>query len=329
MASSDEGDSSAPPTPNYAQLSGYSSPVHTAVKAEYDGSPGCSSDSVCSPEPNGSLLNGIQNALLDEAAKADGDQGANPRLCAVCSDLASGYHYGIASCEACKAFFKRTIQGNLNYQCHSTSECEVNKKRRKACPACRFQKCINMGMMIDGECDSAERVPSRMQMLMILLQDGWMEILLWQVIFRSIPLCEPDRIAFTKGLSMDEEQAARSGLGSLVAKALHLTRKLRDIGIDKEEYALLKCIILCNVELSRVEENTHLGELQNNLYDALHHHIMKDYPGDSRRVCHLLSTLPTLRQLSSESVDHVSRNSAEKSIPIQQLFREMLESKCD
>ena len=50
-----------------------------------------------------------------------------------------------------------------------------------------------------------------------------------------------------QGLSMDEEQAARSGLGSLVAKALHLTRKLRDIGIDKEEYALLKCIILCNV----------------------------------------------------------------------------------
>lgn len=72
------------------------------------------------------------------------------RLCLVCGDTASGYHYGVASCEACKAFFKRTIQGSIEYSCPASSECEITKRRRKACQACRFMKCLNVGMLKEG-----------------------------------------------------------------------------------------------------------------------------------------------------------------------------------
>ena len=41
--------------------------------------------------------------------------GTKKRMCLVCGDVASGFHYGVASCEACKAFFKRTIQGKVSY----------------------------------------------------------------------------------------------------------------------------------------------------------------------------------------------------------------------
>ncbi|CAG2122772.1 unnamed protein product, partial [Medioppia subpectinata] len=72
------------------------------------------------------------------------------RVCLVCGDTASGFHYGVASCEACKAFFKRTIQGNIEYTCPAANDCEINKRRRKACQACRFQKCLRMGMLKEG-----------------------------------------------------------------------------------------------------------------------------------------------------------------------------------
>uniref|UniRef100_A0A8C7YB65 Uncharacterized protein n=1 Tax=Oryzias sinensis TaxID=183150 RepID=A0A8C7YB65_9TELE len=72
------------------------------------------------------------------------------RLCLVCGDFASGYHYGVASCEACKAFFKRTVQGNIEYSCPVMNDCEITKRRRKACQACRFQKCLQAGMMREG-----------------------------------------------------------------------------------------------------------------------------------------------------------------------------------
>ncbi|KAK2498426.1 hypothetical protein MC885_021063 [Smutsia gigantea] len=73
------------------------------------------------------------------------------RLCLVCGDIASGYHYGVASCEACKAFFKRTIQGNIEYSCPATNECEITKRRRKSCQACRFMKCLKVGMLKEGK----------------------------------------------------------------------------------------------------------------------------------------------------------------------------------
>ena len=40
--------------------------------------------------------------------------------------------------------------GNIDYTCPASNDCEINKRRRKACQACRFQKCLKMGMLKEG-----------------------------------------------------------------------------------------------------------------------------------------------------------------------------------
>uniref|UniRef100_A0A3B4A649 Nuclear receptor subfamily 4, group A, member 3 n=1 Tax=Periophthalmus magnuspinnatus TaxID=409849 RepID=A0A3B4A649_9GOBI len=70
-------------------------------------------------------------------------------LCAVCGDSAACQHYGVRTCEGCKGFFKRTVQKNAKYVCLASRSCPVDKRRRNRCQYCRFQKCLDVGMVKD------------------------------------------------------------------------------------------------------------------------------------------------------------------------------------
>ena len=72
-------------------------------------------------------------------------------LCPVCGDKVSGYHYGLLTCESCKGFFKRTVQNKKVYSCVAERECQIDKTQRKRCPYCRFQKCLEVGMKLEGK----------------------------------------------------------------------------------------------------------------------------------------------------------------------------------
>ena len=73
-----------------------------------------------------------------------------PMICMICEDKATGLHYGIITCEGCKGFFKRTVQNKRVYTCVADGNCEINKAQRNRCQFCRFQKCLQKGMVLAG-----------------------------------------------------------------------------------------------------------------------------------------------------------------------------------
>ena len=77
-----------------------------------------------------------------------------PMICMICEDKATGLHYGIITCEGCKGFFKRTVQNKRVYTCVADGNCEINKAQRNRCQFCRFQKCLQKGMVLAGRPDN-------------------------------------------------------------------------------------------------------------------------------------------------------------------------------
>ncbi|XP_041846161.1 glucocorticoid receptor isoform X2 [Melanotaenia boesemani] len=83
------------------------------------------------------------------SSTAQGKSGTH-KICLVCSDEASGCHYGVLTCGSCKVFFKRAVEGQHNYLCAGRNDCIIDKIRRKNCPACRFRKCLMAGMNLEA-----------------------------------------------------------------------------------------------------------------------------------------------------------------------------------
>ncbi|CAK9301417.1 unnamed protein product [Gordionus sp. m RMFG-2023] len=79
--------------------------------------------------------------------------------CKVCGDRASGYHYGVTSCEGCKGFFRRSIQKQIEYRCLREGKCSIVRLNRNRCQYCRFKKCLAVGMSRDAV--RYGRVPKR------------------------------------------------------------------------------------------------------------------------------------------------------------------------
>ncbi|KAL3286850.1 hypothetical protein HHI36_001339 [Cryptolaemus montrouzieri] len=81
--------------------------------------------------------------------------------CAICGDRATGKHYGAASCDGCKGFFRRSVRKNHLYTCRFSRSCVVDKDKRNQCRYCRLRKCFKAGMKKEAVQNERDRISLR------------------------------------------------------------------------------------------------------------------------------------------------------------------------
>ncbi|XP_041951735.1 estrogen receptor 2a isoform X3 [Alosa sapidissima] len=271
-----------------------------------------------------------KRGLCEDRAQAGGK--ADMHFCAVCSDYASGYHYGVWSCEGCKAFFKRSIQGHNDYICPATNQCTIDKNRRKSCQACRLRKCYEVGMMKCGfvELGLLDQVH--------LLECCWLEVLMLGLMWRSVD--QPGKLIFSPDLVLTrDDSSCVQGFMEIFDMLLAATARFRELRLQKEEYVCLKAMILLNSNMclsasdggdgEEFQSHSKLLQLLDGVTDALVWAIAKgggSFQQQSTRLAHLLMLLSHIRHLSNKGMDHLHCMKMKKMVPVYDLLLEMLDA---
>lgn len=74
-------------------------------------------DDTTTSSPIMSNAPGMIEDLKDIQSNVINNMNGNCNVCAICGDRATGKHYGAASCDGCKGFFRRSVRKNHTYSC--------------------------------------------------------------------------------------------------------------------------------------------------------------------------------------------------------------------
>uniref|UniRef100_A0A8C6GUS3 Nuclear receptor subfamily 3, group C, member 2 n=1 Tax=Mus spicilegus TaxID=10103 RepID=A0A8C6GUS3_MUSSI len=160
------------------------------------------------------------------------------KICLVCGDEASGCHYGVVTCGSCKVFFKRAVEGQHNYLCAGRNDCIIDKIRRKNCPACRLQKCLQAGMNLGG----FKNLPLEDQIT--LIQYSWMCLSSFALSWRSYKHTNSQFLYFAPDLVFNEEKMHQSAMYELCQGMRQISLQFVRLQLTFEEYSIMKVLLL-------------------------------------------------------------------------------------
>jgi hypothetical protein len=159
---------------------------------------------------------------------------------------------------------------------------------------------------------------------MNLLQSTWLDVLCFNLAYRS---SRPYKgvLVFADDFQCTEEDSKKYGSPpDLDALSRKLARKLSDLNITREEYVLIKAMLLLNPD-ANVENSEMVQQLRDRMQDTLLEYERSRGAGYQRRVGNLLFSLPILmhkKLLAKEYWFNVKKGGR---VPLHKLLSEMLE----
>ncbi|CAI4224276.1 unnamed protein product [Auanema sp. JU1783] len=136
-----------PPILNAALNMDQLNPVAVAAVAGSGSSPWPSNISFfVNPTSLASNPQSSSGQISEEAGSSHSNGTTESDKCWVCGCSANGRHYGVMACFGCKGFFRRSVQGGKKYTCRHDRNCVIDQNDRNCCRACRFEKCMGVGM---------------------------------------------------------------------------------------------------------------------------------------------------------------------------------------
>uniref|UniRef100_A0A4X2KSH3 Nuclear receptor subfamily 3 group C member 2 n=1 Tax=Vombatus ursinus TaxID=29139 RepID=A0A4X2KSH3_VOMUR len=223
------------------------------------------------------------------------------KICLVCGDEASGCHYGVVTCGSCKVFFKRAVEGQHNYLCAGRNDCIIDKIRRKNCPACRLQKCLQAGMNLGG----FKNLPLEDQIT--LIQYSWMCLSSFALSWRSYKHTNSQFLYFAPDLVFNEEKMRQSAMYELCQGMHQISLQFVRLQLTFEEYTIMKVLLLLStIPKDGLKSQVAFEEMRTNYIKELRKMVTK-CPSNSgqswQRFYQLTKLLDSMHDLVSDLLE--------------------------
>uniref|UniRef100_A0A8C9AT68 Nuclear receptor subfamily 3 group C member 2 n=1 Tax=Prolemur simus TaxID=1328070 RepID=A0A8C9AT68_PROSS len=223
------------------------------------------------------------------------------KICLVCGDEASGCHYGVVTCGSCKVFFKRAVEGQHNYLCAGRNDCIIDKIRRKNCPACRLQKCLQAGMNLGG----FKNLPLEDQIT--LIQYSWMCLSSFALSWRSYKHTNSQFLYFAPDLVFNEEKMHQSAMYELCQGMHQISLQFVRLQLTFEEYSIMKVLLLLStIPKDGLKSQAAFEEMRTNYIKELRKMVTKcpNNSGQSwQRFYQLTKLLDSMHDLVSDLLE--------------------------
>eukprot|EP00794_Sanderia_malayensis_P017708 gene17708-19477_t len=159
----------------------------------------------------------------------------------------------------------------------------------------------------------------------ILLQAGWIEMLLLNWIFYSLP--HLNKTQFSANLIVNETLAPALGLETVHNQLSSLVSRVQGYGIDSEEFVCLKAIGLLNADSRGLTGPMKVQNLVNRFSLALNYHVTSHHPDKPQKFAKIILILPQLKHIVNNVVEYFYRVKLSGEAKLSDLLVEMLEAK--